>query len=62
MQSINTHIISVHFLKDFIYLFRRDTEREVETQTPGSRPEPKTDAQPLSYPGAPVHSVLIIKE
>ena len=45
----------------------RDTEREVETQaeeeagsmqgldprTPGSRPKPKADVQPLSHPGAP---------
>ena len=23
--------------------------------TPGSRPEPKTDAQPLSHPGIPNH-------
>ena len=55
--------------KDFIYLFMRDTEREAETQaegeagrepdegldprTPGSCPEPKANAQPLSHPGAP---------
>ena len=46
----------------------REKEREPETQaeapcrepdvgldprTPGSCPEPKADAQPLSYPGAP---------
>ena len=43
----------------------RDTEREAETQakgeagsiwdprTPGSRPEPKADAQPLSHTGIP---------
>ena len=41
----------------------RDTEREAETQAEeeagsrsqdqGSRPEPKADAQPLSYPNAP---------
>ena len=43
----------------------RDREREAETQaegeagstqegTPGSRPEPQADAQPLSHPGAPL--------
>ena len=26
--------------------------------TPGSLPEPKTDAQPLSHPGAPKHLTL----
>ena len=46
----------------------RETERKAETQaggecrepnvgldprTPGSQPEPKADAQPLSHPGAP---------
>ena len=44
----------------------REKERQREKQTPcggpdagldpralGSRPEPKTEAQPLSYPGAP---------
>ena len=25
----------------------------LDPRTPGSRPEPKADAQPLSYPGAP---------
>ena len=48
----------------------RDTEREAETQAereaqgarcgtqsqiPGSHPEPKADAQPLSRPGVPSH-------
>ena len=60
------------FLKDFIYLFMRDTERErqrhrkrekqapcrehdagLDPLTPGSYPEPKADAQPLSHPGIP---------
>ena len=45
----------------------RDTQRQAEGEggslweahvglhprTPGSRPEPKADAQPLSHPGAP---------
>ena len=40
----------------------RDTQKEAETRvpnagldpkTPGSHPEPKADAQPLSHPGAP---------
>ena len=51
-----------------MYLFMTDTQREAETQaegeagsdggidprTPGSRPEPKADAQPLSHPGIPI--------
>ena len=63
-------------LKDFIYLFMRDTEwdrqkhRQGEKQvpcrkpdmglhprTPGSCPELKADAQPLSHPGVP-HKIL----
>ena len=49
------------------YLFMRDTQREAEGEagslrdpdagldprTPGSRPEPKADAQLLSHPDAP---------
>ena len=51
----------------------RDTQREAETQaegdagsmqdagldpgTPGSCPEPKADAQPLSHPGVPRESL-----
>ena len=30
----------------------------LDPRTPGSRPEPKADAQPLSHPGAPVLSQL----
>ena len=51
------------FFKDFIYLFMRDTEGEAgrlvdpdvgpDPRTPGSHPEPMTDAQPLSHPGDP---------
>ena len=45
----------------------RETEREAEGEvgrvpdagldpgTPGSRPEPKADAQPLNHPGVPVY-------
>ena len=53
------------FKKDCIYLFMRDTERSRDTGRgreqgsrcwdsilrPGSHPEPKADAQPLSHPG-----------
>ena len=55
------------FFKDFIYLFMRDTERQkqaegeagslqlaqcrLKSRTPRSRPEPKADTQPMSYPG-----------
>ena len=60
------------FLKDFIYLFMREARhRQGEKQvpcgepdegldpgTPGSRPEPKADAQPLSHPGAPSKDVF----
>ena len=31
----------------------------LDPRTPGSRPEPKADAQPLSHPGAP--SLLLYK-
>ena len=48
----------------------RDTERvrdpgsgepdmALDPRTPGARPEPKADAQPLSHPGAPGHRVLV---
>ena len=67
------------FLKGFIYLFMRDTERErlrhrqrekqaprrepnagLDPGTPGSRPEPKADTQPLSHPDIPHLSILIV--
>ena len=59
------------FFKDFIYLFMKDTEREAEKQltqgaryrtrsrAPGSCPEPKASAQPLSHPGIPQLYFLI---
>ena len=31
----------------------REPNVELDPRTPGSHPEPKADAQPLSYPGAP---------
>ena len=31
----------------------RETDVGLDPRTPGSQPEPKTDAQPLSHPGAP---------
>ena len=60
-----TKVVSIlfcNFLKR-LYLFTRDTETQVEGEagspwepnveidpsTPGSRPEPKADAQPVSY-------------
>ena len=56
--------IFLFFFKDFIYLFMRDTETQVEAPRkeldagldpgpPGSHPETKADAQPLSHPGVP---------
>ena len=30
----------------------------LDDRTPGSRPEPKADAQPLSHPGVPLLSVV----
>ena len=62
--------------KDFIYLFMGDTHREAETQaegesgrepsggldpsTPGSRPEPKADVQPLSHSSAPEMEFTVV--
>ena len=31
----------------------RDPDSGLDPRTPGSRPEPKADAQPLTHPGAP---------
>ena len=56
-----------HFLKYFIYLFMRDTEKQAPHGEPdagldprilGSGPELKAVAQPLSYPDAPVYHFL----
>ena len=70
LNSLIAPVCALFFLKKgFIYLFMRDTQREADTGrgrrrlpvgnqmrdwTPGSRPEPKADTQPLSHPGAPV--------
>ena len=58
----------------FIYVFMRDTDRQrqrekqaprrepnvgLDPRTPGSCPEPKADAQPLSHPGIPCGSFLM---
>ena len=32
---------------------RREPDAGLDPRTPGSRPEPKADAQPLTHPGAP---------
>ena len=36
----------------------REPDVGLDPGTPGSCPEPKADAQPLSYPGAPKHPTL----
>ena len=36
----------------------REPDVGFDPRTPGSRPEPKADAQPLSHPGAPNHCLL----
>ena len=36
----------------------REPNGELDPRTPGSQPELKADAQPLSHPGAPVHKCL----
>ena len=33
---------------------RREPDVGLDPGTPGSRPEPKADAQPLSHPGVPI--------
>ena len=50
------------FLKDFIYVFMRDTEREAETQAEGEAASlrgaltwAKADTQPLSHSGSSTH-------
>ena len=58
-----TYLLFIYFKK---YLFMREREREkqalcrepdagLDPRTPGSRPEPKADAQPLNHPGIPVY-------
>ena len=36
----------------------REPDVGLNPRTPGSQPEPKADAQPLSHPGAPLQSFL----
>ena len=56
---------ALFFLRFYLFIYEKHRERGRDTgkgrsklpvgspRTPGSRPEPKADAQPLSYPGAP---------
>ena len=37
----------------------KEPNEGLDPRTPGSRPEPKADAQPLSHPGSP-HALLIL--
>ena len=39
--------------RDIQRLSYREPDAGLNPRTPGSRPEPKADAQPLSHPGAP---------
>ena len=34
-------------------VLHQESDAELDPRTPGSHPEPKADAQPLSHPGAP---------
>ena len=36
----------------------REPDEELDPRTPGSQPEPKADALPLSHPGVPHHILL----
>ena len=36
----------------------REPDVGLDSRTPGSRPEPKADAQPLSHPGAPLPEIF----
>ena len=36
----------------------REPNAELDPRTPGSRPEPKADVQPLSHPGTPLHDFI----
>ena len=67
-SSLWPHLpVFIFFFKIFYLFIHENTERGAETRaegeagslqgarrgTPGSQPELKTDAQPLSHPGAP---------
>ena len=68
LEKGSWQLVALFFFKDFIYLFMRDTERHrkrekqtpcgepdvgLDPKAPGSRPEPKADAQLWSHPGVP---------
>ena len=73
--SLSTFSLFFFFLKIFIYLFIHERGRDIgrgrsrllegslmlglNPRTQGSWPEPKTDTQPLSHPGAPKCLLLI---
>ena len=38
----------------------KELDVELDAGTPGSHPEPKADAQPLSHPGVPFRLYLIL--
>ena len=75
MKSPSTTFIFKDFIYLFIRDRERQRYRQREKQaphgepnpgldlrTPGSPPEPKTDAQPLSHPGAPINYFNISRE
>ena len=37
---------------------RREPDVGLDPRTPGSRPEPKADAQPLSHPAIPIMGII----
>ena len=37
----------------------REPDVGLDPTTPGSRPEPKADAQPLSHPGIPLYCIFL---
>ena len=66
-QEKESFVVVVFFLRFYLCIHKRHTERGRDTgrggsslpvgspmwdSIPGSWPEPKTDAQPLSHPGA----------
>ena len=73
-SSIQWVVISPFFFK-ILFIFSWETQRErgrekqapcrepdvgLDPRTPGSRLEPKADAQPLNHPGAPHFTFLIL--
>ena len=36
----------------------REPNAGLDPRTPGSGPEPKADAQPLSHPGVPINNII----